>query len=74
MIQKFIYRVSFHGDSSYAGQDYYFTSLAAIYERFNASDVGLELKSLWAARATRRTYANRYVAITRYPLYGKPRR
>ncbi len=65
MSDKSIYKVEFHGESEYAGSQYFYTSIAAIYDDFTAD-------SLRNAKASRRTYSNKLVMISRVRLHSKP--
>ncbi len=71
MNEKMVYKVSFHGVSPHAGTEHYFTSIAAIYEVFTENELGVKLQSLWAAKASKVTYSNKLVMISRVLLHSK---
>ena len=72
MSDKSIYKVEFHGESEYAGSQYFYTSIAAIYDDFTADELGIKVSSLRNAKASRRTYSNKLVMISRVRLHSKP--
>lgn len=70
-MDKSIYVVAFHGDSPYAGQAHFYTSIAAIYDEFTADELGIALPSLWAAGVSKVTYSNKLMMISRVRLHSK---
>ena len=68
---KQIYKIAFHGESIYTGTEHYYTSVAAIYDDFTASELGIALPSLWAAGVSKMTYSNKLVMISRVRLHSK---
>ena len=65
-----IYKVYFKSN----GQDYYFTSLAAIYAMFTPSQIGCKVENLWNAGVSDgKPYENKLCRITREPLMRKAR-
>lgn len=72
MSDKSIYKVEFHGESEYAGSQHFYTSIAAIYDDFTADELGIKVSSLRNAKASRRTYSNKLVMISRVRLHSKP--
>lgn len=54
------------------GTDFFFTSLAAIYDLFTPEQVGCRLAALWALGVSRgAVYSGRGCIISSYPLRGK---
>jgi len=72
MSDKSIYKVEFHGESEYAGSQHFYTSIAAIYDDFTSDELGIKVSSLRNAKASRRTYSNKLVMISRVRLHSKP--
>ena len=72
MSDKSIYKVEFHGESEYAGSQYFYTSIAAIYDDFSADELGIKVSSLRNAKASLRTYSIKLVMISRVRLHCKP--
>ena len=69
-----IIRVSFTTpDEKWNGvSDFYFSSLAAIYELFPPSAVGCQLTNLWNYGITEnRPFSNKKCVISKVRLYGK---
>ena len=53
--------------------DYYFSSLAAIYERFSPKQIGCALATLWGSNVEiGNPKSTRLCVISREPLYNKP--
>lgn len=71
MADKSIYVVAFHGDSPYAGQAHFYTSIAAIYDEFTAEELGITLESLWARKVSEAAYVSKFVVISRRRLHSK---
>lgn len=69
-----IYRVHFGTPPLNDGkEDYYYSSLAAIYEQFTEEQVGVTLKALWSLRVTQgEPYIGRLCTITLEALTAKP--
>lgn len=68
-----IYRVSFfeapNGDEK---TDFYFSSLAAIYDVFTPEQIGCKVNHLWNTKvAADRPFKNRLVCISVEPVYRK---
>ena len=75
--QEHIYRVDFKiPPSENAGTDFYFTSLAAIYELFTPEQVGCKVTRLWnvgVSDGNEYTSRSGDVHITRKPIERKHR-
>lgn len=71
--QTNIYRVAFHNPPQADGKtEFYFTSLAAIYDIFTDEQVGCELNALYAMRVSRgKAYRSELCIITRESLVSK---
>lgn len=55
--------------------EFYFGSLAAIYEMFDAAEVGCRLEALWAANIDEaHPKATRHCVISKHVLYRKSRK
>lgn len=52
--------------------EYFFGSIAAIYERFTPAEIGCSMQTLWGKATLESTYANNKCIITRHPLERKP--
>lgn len=71
--QTHIYRVSFREPVD-DKTDYFFGSLAAIYDTFTADQVGCKVSRLWNLKMTHETpYVGRKCTITKEPLTRKKR-
>lgn len=76
MSAAFIYHVSFReppieGDPRV---DFFFFSLAAIYELFSVEQVGCSVRTLWNARIdVGQPYHNRHCSVRREPVFRKAR-
>ena len=68
-----IYKVSFREPPrAYGKTDYYFTSLAAIYETFTAAEVGCGVQHLYnLGISDGATYEGRKASVTRETLASK---
>lgn len=78
--QEYIYRVSFKeppvlADGSQADKtDFFFTSLAAIYDQFDKRDIGCQVARLWNLKITPDSpYRGRKCTITKEPVARKRR-
>jgi len=71
--QEHIYRVDFKiPPFENSGTDFYFTSLAAIYELFTPEQIGCKVEQLWKLEVSSGfTYQSRNCSITQRPLYRK---
>lgn len=71
--QKYIYRVAFREPPQEDGKtEFYFTSLAAIYETFTAKQVGCGVQHLYnLGISDGNTYEGRRATITRETLASK---
>lgn len=73
----YIYRVTFPSPP-FAGNestDYYFYSLAAIYERFTPEQIGCKVERLWAVGVSDgKVYTNSKVTISRQEIIRKKQR
>lgn len=76
--QECIYRVSFKeppvlADGSKADKtDFFFTSLAAIYDQFDKRDIGCQVARLWNLKITPdNPYRGRKCTITKEPVARK---
>ena len=55
--------------------EFYFGSFAAIYEMFDASEVGCRLEALWAANLeVGKPKATRLCVVSKHKLYRKSRK
>lgn len=53
--------------------EYYFSSLAAIFERFSVEQIGCALSTLWNCNIDiHRPKTTRRCVISREPIYNKP--
>ena len=53
--------------------EFYFSSLAAIYEKFNPEQVGCPLASLWNSKIEiGKPRATKKCVVSREPIYNKP--
>lgn len=65
-------KVQFFHPKDGGGTEFYFGSLAAIYEMFSASEVGCRLEALWAADIDEtHPKATRLCVISKHVLYRK---
>ena len=74
--QEMIYKVSFTEPPQGQGRqaDFYFHSLAAIYDRFTVAQIGCQVTHLYNYGIMRgRPYVNKQVTISREPIYRKRR-
>lgn len=70
---SYIYRVAFKEPPEQSGErDFFFSSLAAIYERFTPEQIGCKVSRLWNLGVSDgNTYTGAKVTVTREPLYAK---
>lgn len=75
--QEYIYRVSFKEPpyDFYGKQcDFFFTSLAAIYDQFSKDEIGCQVSRLWNLKITPdNPYRGRKCIITKEPVARKRR-
>lgn len=78
--REFIYRVSFKeppvlADGTPADKtDFFFTSLAAIYDQFSKDEIGCQVSRLWNLKITPdNPYRGRKCIITKEPVARKRR-
>lgn len=75
--QEFVYRVSFKEppmSDEPDRTDWFFTSLAAIYDRFGKEDIGCKVTRLWNLKITPdNPYNGRRCRITKEPVQRKKR-
>ena len=77
MTESHIYRVTFkkppiEGDER---TDFFFHSLAAIYEVFSCKQIGCKVSNLWNIGVSRgATYNGRFCRITKEPISRKKRK
>lgn len=65
-------KVQFFHPKEGGGTEFYFGSLAAIYEMFDASEIGCRLEALWAANIDEEhPKATRSCVISKHVLYRK---
>lgn len=71
-MQEYIIKV--HFPEPIAGQtDYYFGSLAAIYQRFTVKQIGCKLQALWGAKISpEHPKVTRRCIISKHPVERKP--
>lgn len=71
--KQHVYRVSFRTPPREGGAvDYYFSSLAAIYEHFTREDIGCKVDRLWAVGVSDgNRYEGRKCTVTREPVFRK---
>lgn len=78
MRDEFIYRVSFKEPplpDEPDRTDWFFTSLAAIYDRFDKEDIGCKVTRLWNLKITPdNPYNGRLCRITKEPVQRKRRK
>ncbi len=71
--QEHVYRVSFHDplpDACDGKTDFFFTSIAAIYDRFSREDIGCKVSRLWNLKISGgNTYDGRLCTISREPIF-----
>ena len=77
MMNKHVYRVSFNEplpEVCDGKTDFFFTSLAAIYDRFIPDDIGCKVSRLWNLKITTdKPYMGRKCTITKEPVQRKKR-
>lgn len=76
MSEGFIYRVAFkeHPIADDARLDFYFHSLAAIYETFTPEQIGCKVTRLWNIGVSNgNPYEGRRCTITKEPILRKTR-
>lgn len=56
------------------GEEYYFSSFAAIHEHFTENDTGIGKNSIWYKMRKYGFYENEKIRITSFPLISKKRR
>ena len=67
-------KVQFFHSKDGGATEFYFGSLAAIYEMFDASEIGCRLEALWAANIeVGKPKATRLCVISKHPMYRKSR-
>lgn len=65
-------KVQFFTPKEGGGTEFYFGSLAAIYEMFGVSEIGCRLEALWAANIDEaHPKATRSCVISKHVLYRK---
>lgn len=73
--QEHVYRVSFHEpmpEATDGKTDFFFTSLAAIYDRFSTEDIGCKVSRLWNLKISPdKPYVGRKCTITKEPVQRK---
>lgn len=77
MSNEFIYQVSFreHPIEGDPRTDFYFYSLAAIYEVFTPAQIGCRVQTLWNAGIdVGRPYYNRLCSVRKEPVARKPQK
>ena len=68
-------KVQFFHPKEGGATEFYFGSLAAIYEMFDASEVGCRLEALWAANIeVGKPKATRLCVVSKHKLYRKSRK
>ena len=71
-MEKSVIKVQFHTPVE-GSCDWYFTSLAAIFDRFSPAQIGCTLRTLWdRGVAVGSPKATRTCVISRHPLFSKP--
>lgn len=70
---NFIYKVSFWESPKNDGRkDFYFTSLAAIYEQFTAEEIGCSVENLWRVGVRLgNPYYGKLCSVTREKIVSK---
>lgn len=67
-----VIRVQFFHSKDGGATEFYFGSLAAIYEMFDASEIGCRLEALWAAGIDdTHPKATRLCVISKHTMYRK---
>ncbi|MCM1168909.1 MAG: hypothetical protein NC324_03130 [Bacteroides sp.] len=71
--KQHVYRVSFRTPPREGGAvDYYFSSLAAIYEVFSKAEIGCKVERLWAVGVSDgKPYEGRKCTVTREMVHRK---
>lgn len=76
--REFIYRVSFKEPpvpDEPSRTDWFFSSLAAIYDQFSKEEIGCQVSRLWNLKITPgNPYNGRRCTITKEPVQRKKRR
>lgn len=69
-----IIKVTFHSPLPESGErEFFFTSLAAIYERFSPAEVGCSLSTLWCfGLRVGNPKATKTCVISKHYIYRKP--
>ena len=66
--EEFVYKVHITATK----REEYCTSVAAIYDTFDVSDLGISLRKLWATTITPRSpFSNEKCTISKHPLRRK---
>ncbi len=73
---EFIYKVSFRESPKNDGRkDFYFTSLAAIYEQFTSEEIGCNVENLWRVGVrVGNPYYGKLCSVTRETIVRKAQR
>lgn len=67
-----VIKVQFFHPHAYGGTEFYFGSLAAIFEMFAPSEIGCRLENLWSSNITEEhPKATRFCVISKHKLYRK---
>lgn len=67
-----VIKVQFFHPQASGGTEFYFGSLAAIFEMFTPSEIGCRLENLWKSNITEeRPKATSSCIISKHPLYRK---
>ena len=68
-------KVQFFHPKESGGTEFYFGSLAAIFEMFDTSEIGCRLEALWASNIDEdHPKATRFCVISKHVLYRKSRK
>lgn len=71
-MEKSVIKVQFHNPVD-GSCEWYFTSLAAIFDRFSPAQIGCALRTLWDNGVpVGSPKATRSCVISRHPLFSKP--
>lgn len=66
-----IIKVHFFNPVSNGCSEFYFGSLAAIFEMFDADEIGCRLEALYSAHIDENPKATRFCVISKHVLYRK---
>lgn len=56
------------------GEEYYFSNVVSIYDKFDKQDIGVVIGSIWNQFNRKGFYDGAKVKVHAYPVYGKKHR